>query len=151
MSKKLVIYFSRTGNTKKVAEKIANDLSCDIIEIKPLKSYKGIIGWLRAGYQGVRGKIPEIEPIDVDIKEYDLVIVGTPYWGGNMSSPIRVFLTEHANEFKQLAYFYSSGGGGKPKIFEHMTEVTQIEPIATLGLKQKEDNTEKIEKFIQEL
>ena len=151
MSNKLVIYLSRTGNTRKVAEKIANDLSCDIIEIKPLKSYKGIIGWLRAGSQGVRRKIPKIEPITIDLKEHDLVIVGTPMWGGNMSSPVRTFLTKHASDIKKIAYFFSSGGGGSPKIFEEFHLVTKLEPVAKLGLIEKEDNIGKIDKFIQEL
>lgn len=153
MSKKLVVYYSRTGNTKKVAEKIANDLPCDIVAIKSITSFKGMIGWLRAGSQGVRRKLPRIEPIEADINEYDIVIVGTPIWGGNMSSPVRAFLTKHANEIKKIAYFYSSGGGGSPKIFEELFKVTQIEPLATLPLAQKEivENPEKIDKFIQEL
>ena len=152
MTKKLVVYFSRTGNTKKVAEKIANGLSCDLIDIKPLKSYKGIMGWLRAGSQGVRRKLPEIELISMDLNLYDLVIVGTPMWGANMSSPVRSFLTKHVNDIKKIAYFYCSGGEGSDKIFQEFNDLTKIEPVATLGVPQKEiDTTEKIEKFIQQL
>ena len=47
--KSLVIFYSRTGNTKKVAENIANDLNCDIEEIFDTKNRAGSIGWLSAG------------------------------------------------------------------------------------------------------
>ena len=40
---------------------------------------------------------------------------------------------------------------GSPKIFDTMTEIVQVGPVATLGLSEKEENTEKIEKFIQQL
>ncbi len=152
MSNKLVIYYSRTGNTKKIAEKIANSLSCEMIEIKPLSSYKGIIGWLRAGFQAVKRKIPKIESINVNLNIYDLVILGTPMWGGNLSSPIRAFLTENIDKIKKIAFFYCSGGEGTDQIFEEFKDLTQIEPIATLGVPQKEiETSKKIEEFIQRL
>jgi len=152
MSKRLVVYYSRTGNTKKVAERIANDLSCDIASIKPLTSYKGMLGWLKAGSQGVRRKIPEIESINENIKEYDLVILGSPMWGSNLSSPVRAFLTKSVNEIKKIAFFYTCNGNGSDKIFEELNNLTEIEPVATLGVlrKQVEDN-EEIDKFIEKL
>ncbi len=51
MSKTLIVYYSRDGNTKKVAEKLAEQMSCDIIQITEAKSRKGILGFLKAGME----------------------------------------------------------------------------------------------------
>lgn len=155
MTKNIIVYYSRTGNTKKVAEIIGNAISCELIEIKPLNSYKGFFGWWRAGYQAVRLKIPPIEPIDVNFNEYERVIVGTPVWAGNMSSPIRAFLTKNQNKLKNVAFFNTSGGADNEQVLVKMSELVQIESKAMLDLSQKEvkENLmdKKIEKFVQKL
>jgi flavodoxin len=45
----LIVYYSRTGRTKKIAEKIQYRLNADIDEISDTKNRAGILGWLSAG------------------------------------------------------------------------------------------------------
>ena len=155
MNKNIIIYFSRTGNTKKVAELVADALSCELKEIKPLNSYKGFFGWLKAGYQAVRLKNPVIKPIEVDLNDYEIVIVGTPVWAGNISSPIRTFLTENQNKLKNVAFFNTSGGSDNMHVLIKMSELVQIKPKAMLDLSQKEVKEElmnkKVEEFVEKL
>ncbi|NHI94300.1 MAG: flavodoxin [Candidatus Lokiarchaeota archaeon] len=150
MNKPIVIYFSRTGNTKKVAEIIASTLSCEQKPIIPLKSYKGFIGWWRAGFQAVREKLPAIEPINIDFKEYDLVIIGTPVWASKMSSPVRTFLTENLNNFKNVAFFNTSGGEEQENVLLDMSKLIHVEPKAILDLWEKDVKKGNINKKIEE-
>ena len=96
-SKKLVVFFSYTGNTKKIAESIQKKLNCDILEIKPVKPYS-------TDYQTVvdeeqnnesSKKKPEIQSIDKDLSQYDEIIVGSPVWWYTIAPVIRTFLLEN--------------------------------------------------------
>jgi flavodoxin len=77
--KTLVVYFSRDGHTKKIAEQIAEKLNADIEAIKESTNRKGIIGWLKSGAESARGKVPEINTLSNDVESYDLVVVGPLY------------------------------------------------------------------------
>ncbi|HYJ11929.1 MAG TPA: hypothetical protein VEX18_23050, partial [Polyangiaceae bacterium] len=50
--KVLVVYFSRTGSTRKVAEGIAHAADADLEELRESRSRRGLLGWLRSGYEG---------------------------------------------------------------------------------------------------
>ena len=86
--KTLVVYYSRSNITKKIAEEIQKELNGDIEEIKPLKSYEGKTGYAKAGYESVRRKTPEIEAVKHNPADYDLAVIGTPVWASTMASPV---------------------------------------------------------------
>jgi len=56
----LVVFYSRTGNTKKVGEAIAGELNCDTEQIMDVKSRMGIFGWLRSGREAMKEVIAPI-------------------------------------------------------------------------------------------
>jgi len=132
--KALVVYYSRTGTTKKVGEVIAKQLKADSEEILDVKSRLGPIGWLRSGREGKGKKLAEIKPIKKDPSKYDLVLIGTPNWASNMSSPVRTYLSKH--KFKKTAYFLT-GGGESGNVFNEM-EILSGKPVATLAVTSKE-------------
>ena len=59
--KVLVVYYSRTGNTRFVAEAVAQSLKADIEEIRDRKNRMGIFGFLRCGYEAIFKKLTDIE------------------------------------------------------------------------------------------
>jgi len=149
--KTLVVYYSRTGTTKKVGQEIARQFKADSEEILDVKSRMGPIGWLRSGREGKDKKLAEIKPIKKDPSKYDLVLIGTPNWAANMSSPVRTYLSN--NKFKKTAYFLT--GGGNPGIaFEDM-EALAGKPIATLVVLSKEvaqnAYSDKVKEFVARL
>ena len=77
MAKILVVYYSRTGNTRRVAEAISKEIGCDIEEIFDKKNRKGIIGYIRSGKDAVRKNITEIHDLTTETNHYDLILVET--------------------------------------------------------------------------
>lgn len=59
--KALVAFYSRTGNTKKLAEEISKILEADIEEIRDKKDRSGAIGWLFAGKDATSKETTELE------------------------------------------------------------------------------------------
>lgn len=59
--KSLIIYFSNSGYTKKLANELSRNISCDIEEIKTAVSYSGFFGYQRAMFHAIFGKVPETE------------------------------------------------------------------------------------------
>ena len=86
-----VVYFTRTGTSKRVAEKIANKLSYEAIQITDNKNWKGILGFIRGGYYASKNKNVDIK-INGNLDGADEIIVVTPLWAGGVSPAIKTFL-----------------------------------------------------------
>ena len=134
--KNLVVYYSRSGNNKKIAEELASLslLKADLDRIVPQKDYKGIFGWLRAGFHASKDKRVEIN-VSKNPLDYDLVIIGGPNWAGKLSTPIFSYLQNY--KIKRLAFFSVSGGGNISNALLQLQELG-IKPVATLALREKE-------------
>jgi hypothetical protein len=76
-----------------------------IEEIKDTIDRSGAKGYLISGRDAMRRKLTQLEPLKINSSDYDLVVIGTPVWGWNMSVPIRTYITEQKNNFKKVAFF----------------------------------------------
>lgn len=111
-SKKLIVYFTYTNNTKKIAEKIKAKLNCDILEIKPVKPYDSdydTVVRLEQNNETAK-KTPDIEKINVDLSKYDEIILGTPVWWYTIAPVIRTFLKQNDLSGKKIIPFATNGG-----------------------------------------
>ena len=153
--KTLVVYHTRTGHTKKLAEEIAKKLGADIEEIVDAKNRKGIIGWILAGRDATKQRMASIAPAQHDPAQYDLVAVGTPIWAWTMTPAIRTYLTRHKASLKKVAFFCTMGGSGGAKAFSFMEELCGQKPAAALELNMKElssgNYSDKLDAFVAQL
>jgi len=140
MTKTLIAYYSRTGNTKKVGEKISKMLNADIDEIIDKTSRDGIKGWLIGGRDAMREKETKIK-YKKNPSKYDLVIIGTPVWAFTLTPAIRAYLG--ANKMKRVAFFCTHGGSPGKTLAE--MENLSKKPIAILSIKDKEINSSDIQ------
>lgn len=154
MKKILVVYYSRTGHTKRIAEELAKKLNADIEEIIDLTSRKGIIGWLLGGRDGMKESTTNIKKLSKDCKNYSLVLVGSPIWVG-LTPAIRTFLLNNKNKIKNYATFCTMGGDNPKKLFSHVEDILNIKPKATLAIRDKEiknnNYSEKLNEFIKKI
>ena len=150
----LVIYYSRTGTTKKVGEQIAQQLDCDREEIFDTKSRGGPIGYLLALIAAGRKRLTELKPIRNNPSAYDLVVIGTPTWSLKMSVPIRTYIEMYKNKFGDVAFFLTCGGN-PGKTFEEMETICGKRPKARLMLEKKDfkggSDGKKIQDFVNRL
>lgn len=88
--KTLIVYFSHSGNTKRIADKIAAAVPADVARIETLVPYTGSMNEVSA--QGKRevesGYKPEIKPLNVNPSDYDRIVIGTPTWWYTMAPPL---------------------------------------------------------------
>jgi len=113
MKKMLVVYYSwSNGNTKRIAEQLAQAAGADIARIETVQPYSG--SYDEVVSQGQRevnkGFRPPIQPLDVDIKDYDVIAVGTPTWWYTMAPAVLSFLEQQDFTGKTVIPFMTNGG-----------------------------------------
>ena len=135
MSKKyLITYYSWSGNTKKAAENIAAQLpDSDLAEIKvapDVFSSDMYETFDISKEQIVNNDYPEIN-VNVDgFDKYDLILVGSPVWGGKPATPIYTFLKKLKGYKGKVASFYTDAGsvGDYDKIFKEWAAGLDVLP-----------------------
>jgi flavodoxin len=108
--KSLVVYYSRTGNARYVAQTIASQLGAEIEEIVDLKKRSGVLGWLGGGRDARQGKETEISPSIKSPANYDLIVVGSPIWASKPTPAIVTYLKKNDLSGKKVAVFFTQGG-----------------------------------------
>lgn len=138
--KALVVYYSRTGNTKALARQIAVALGAEaeIEEITDRANRRGILGYLRSGREAWFRRRAELVPSDVDPSAFDLVVIGTPVWNASLSSPVRTFLEDHMKALRSVAFFCTMGGRGSNRVFRQMEAACRKPPLATLARTERQ-------------
>jgi flavodoxin len=120
--KTLVVYYSLEGNTKLIAQKLAEAVGADMLELKPKKETvkpHSLSKYFWGGKQVMMKEKPELLPFDHNPEEYDLLFIGTPVWAWNFTPPLSTFLSSVKLADKKIALFCSHGGA-KNKTLENM-------------------------------
>jgi len=135
--KSLVVYYSRTNITKKLAEDIAANINADIEEIISKVNYQGKIGYARGGKDAMRGKIIDLDDFKYNPEDYDVVYIGGPVWAGRAANPVISYLKQNEGKFKNVKFFLTAGSSGFESGFKQMEDFS-IKPLKTLALTTKE-------------
>ncbi len=147
--KGLISYYSRTGNTKKVAEKISERLNIDLERIVDKKNRSGIIGWIKAGYDAKKGNLTEIENLKKKPSNYDFIILGSPIWGGNVTPAIKTYLKNNKDHFKEIIVYFTSKGGEFKKATRGVINASGREPLVVYGFVEQEIKENKIDQQLE--
>ncbi len=123
----LVVYYSRTGTTATIARALANRLDAEAREISCNKYAGGLFRYLLAGYDSVRGNLPEIELTECAAEQYDLVLIGTPIWTSHPALPVRTFLNRKPELPARVAVFLTHGGHSPPQTC--IDELAELLPV----------------------
>ena len=137
--KTLVVYYSRTGKTRKIGNEIAAALGADIEELKDRKNRQGRIGYMRAGRDAMRKNPAALEPTTRNPADYDLVVLGGPIWAFTICTPTRIYATSHKDSFRNVAFLCTAGDARfARKGCDALGEVTGRTAVATLALGEKD-------------
>jgi flavodoxin len=131
--KALVVYYSRTGTTRALAQLLGVALEAEVDAIEDRADRRGILGYLRSGRDAWLGRRTELVPSAIDPAGFDLVVIGTPVWNASLSSPVRTYLQDHARALRAIAFFCTMGGRGAARVFREMEAICHRPPLATLA------------------
>lgn len=138
MKRILVVYYSRSGHTAFVAEQIARRCRADLVCIHDPTDRRGAVGYLRSAWEALLDTRPLIELDLCRPQDYDLVMVGTPVWFWNMSSPVRSFLHRYGRRCAQIALFCTYGGSGQERVMDSMERLCKQPAVARLALTERQ-------------
>ena len=128
----LVVYFSRSGNTRVIAGQIGRAMDARVFEIVPAtpypEDYEETVA--QATRERESGYEPALEAGVENITDYDTIWLGFPIWGGSVPPVIRSFLSGHDLSGKTLIPFITPGGYG---IGNSLTVVAEHAPQARLA------------------
>lgn len=109
----LVAYFSHSGNTRAVAEEIAQATGGDLFEIVPQKSYPTEYNSLLdvAKQEIHAAHRPALKNRVTDLDSYDVIFIGSPNWWSTIAPPVATFMESYNFAGKTIVPFMTHGGG----------------------------------------
>ena len=109
--KSLVVYYSLTGTTKLVSQVIAEALNGTLLEIKETKPRKlGPLVYLTGGFAAITNRGSRINPVDVDLEQYETIFIGSPSWGSRPAPAINSFIYKTNFAGRSVIPFFTMGG-----------------------------------------
>lgn len=148
MNKKLVVYFSVSGVTAKVAKELAAVEQADLIEIVPAAAYtrEDLDYTNKLSRSSVEmadlNCRPEIKTTVECMSQYETVYVGFPIWWGREPSVVDTFLTSCDFKGKRIIPFCTSGGSGIGKTAERIRTLVDAEACVDAGTRLGSDVSE---------
>ncbi len=120
----LIVYYSYTNNVESIVNELNSQIEADVVEIEPAE--KGLdyaannyaIG--SAQIAAIRdnpddaASYPAIDPVSVDLADYDCIIIGAPLWWSQMAAPLQTFLFQNGEAMagKHIGLIVSSASSG---------------------------------------
>ncbi len=150
-----IVFYSRTGTTRLLAEALAARTLADRSEIRCSKYGAGLLGWLSAGRDSWRAVRPTID-FDRAKDMPDCLIVGSPVWSGTIAAPVRSYLAQLDGPPKRIGMFLTSGGEPPhPKAEAEVMELLGRDPdgwlILTADDVRQGRHMDEIEDFLRDL
>ncbi|MCM1483936.1 MAG: flavodoxin [Muribaculaceae bacterium] len=123
-AKTLVAYYSYTNNVDRIVNELKTQIECDVIGIEPAE--KGLdyaannyaigsaqIAAIRSNPNDA-ASYPKIDPVNVDLSQYDMIIVAAPLWWSQMAAPLQTFLFNYGQQMagKNIGVIVSSASSG---------------------------------------
>lgn len=147
--RKVILYYSRTGTSKRVAEKIGKALGVEAVSVDDKNSYKGIFGYLKGGfYASSWRKVNYSYNTKSQIDEYTHVYLVGPIWASRAAPAIYSFLMD--NDLKKKSLVLTNDGTSPDKSFRKMEEKFGKFERKYSITKSKNDEDETIKRIIQE-
>lgn len=123
-NKVLIAYYSYSGNTKTIAEKIKNITDGQLFEIKTIKEYpRNYTDIVNLAKQEKEQDIKPELANKIDISGYDTIFLGTPVWWYTFATPVKTFLSENDFSGKTIIPFCTHGGGGAYSTYSDMEKL----------------------------
>lgn len=119
--KSLVVYYSLTGKTRLLAQAIAEALNAPLVEIHETRPVPWPFVYLSGGFAALTNRGRKINPIDVDLKQYERIFIGSPIWASRPTPAANSFIYQTDFEDRSVIPFFSMGGTTAEKALANVT------------------------------
>ena len=139
--KVLVVYYSRTGHTQLVAEKLAKKFAADIEQLIDQHKRTGVFGASSAGKDAIASKTTVIGPLKHNPKDYDIILIGGPSWFGNTTPAVRTFIMQNDLSNKKIGLFGMCHVTGVEHALQEAADLItkgKAEKFPTMPLRERE-------------
>ena len=152
--KSLIVYHSETGNTKRVAEYIHDKTDSDLLELRPEKKYSKIGMYTSGIKRALMQQEDGIGITEIDLSAYDILIFGTPVWGGKptpvVNAGLNIIKGGDGKEAVAVAT-YRGSEGETLNILRKKLEDAGLNVLGAYGFSEKEtEDSGKIDEMIKE-
>ena len=133
--KQLILYYSQTGATEKVAQELQKVLGADMEAIELENPYTGTYAETieRVGKERESGNLPKLMPLKADLSKYDVIFLGYPIWFGTYALPISSLVKAYDFEGKKIVTFCTFGSGGLEPAMQDLKKALPKAKIAENG------------------
>jgi flavodoxin len=118
--KSLVVYYSLTGKTKLAAQAIAEALNATPVEIERRPIPFPFV-YLSGGFRAFTNRGSKIKPVDIDLKQYERVFIGSPIWASRPTPAINSFVYQTNFGGRTVIPFFTMGGDDSEKALGNIT------------------------------
>jgi flavodoxin len=135
MSDIVIVYYSRTGRTRIVAEKLSSLLGADLEEIRESKDRSGVLGFIVAGKDTMTNKPAELTSTH-NLEGRRVVVVGMPVWANSPPPAVWAYLDAVDVGGKAVAAFCTHNGGGAAKLLDKLAAALPSGLCETIDFKK---------------
>ena len=124
-SKVLVVYFSQSGNTQKLAKLISDRVGGDFVRIETVQTYPTEYNELADFAKNERDNNikPELKDLEIDIDDYDTIFIGYPIWWYQMPMAMYTFFDTYNFDGKTIVPFNTHEGSGNGGTYDDIKEL----------------------------
>ena len=119
--KSLVVYYSMTGKTRLAAQAIAKALNATVVEIEEKRPVPMPFVYLSGGFRALTNRGSRICPVDVDLKQYERIFIGSPIWASRPTPAVNSFIYEANFEGRSIIPFFTMGGDSSANALANIT------------------------------
>jgi len=119
--KTLVVYYSLTGKTKLVARATAEVLNATLVEITERRPMSLPFVYLSGSFAAFLNRGSQINPVDVDLKQYERIFIGSPIWASRPTPAVNSFIYGADFAGRSIIPFFTMGGNNSQRALANIT------------------------------
>ena len=156
-SKVLVVYFSQSGNTQKLAKLISDRVGGDFVRIETVQTYPTEYNELADFAKNERDNNikPELKDLEIDIDDYDTIFIGYPIWWYQMPMAMYTFFDTYNFDGKTIVPFNTHEGSGNGGTYDDIKELEPkakvLEGLPIRGGDMANDQSSNVDNWLKEL
>ena len=121
----VILYFSRSGNAKRIAGKLAGKLGCASLRITDDVKWNGFFGFMKGGYYSLTGRTTNVTVEgDPDISSFENVVLVAPLWAGGIAPAGYSYLMKECKNIRRLTVLITCDGSDPNKAYGRLEEIT---------------------------